>query len=254
MKQNSTTHFGFEQIATDEKQGRVRGVFESVATKYDIMNDVMSAGLHRLWKNHFVAQLPLYEGAHLLDLAGGTGDISFRYLKRAYAKGLNAKATITDINESMLAEGVKRSIDENIAHFGKVEWKTVNAEVIPFEDNRFDAVTIAFGIRNVTHIDQALSEIYRVLKPGAPFYCLEFSPINTPIMKQLYDAYSFNFIPKFGKLITGDEASYQYLVESIRQFPPADAFQAMISDAGFERASYEKLTQGVVCIHKGWKI
>ena len=254
LPMNSTTHFGFETVETQEKQTRVRGVFDSVASKYDVMNDVMSGGLHRLWKDHFVSQLPMREGMHLLDLAGGTGDISFRYLKRAHAAGVKLQATISDINASMLAEGQKRALDENISHYGKVDFQEINAEAIPFKDGSLDAVTIAFGIRNVTHIDKALGEVYRVLKPGSPFMCLEFSPIETPILKQLYDAYSFNLIPKFGQVITGDQDSYQYLVESIRQFPNADNFAQMIGDAGFSNVKFEKLTGGVVAIHKGWKI
>ncbi len=250
----STTHFGFTDVPTEEKQSRVRGVFDSVASNYDVMNDVMSGGLHRLWKNHFVSQLPLREGMHLLDLAGGTGDISFRYLTRAHEAGLRVKTTITDINPSMLGEGQKRALDENRHHLGEIDFKVVNAEEIPLEDNSVDAVTIAFGIRNVTHIDKALAEIYRVLKAGSPFMCLEFSPIETPILKQIYDAYSFNIIPKFGQMIAGDKDSYQYLVESIRKFPNAESFQTKIENANFSRCSFERLTGGVVAIHKGWKI
>ncbi len=249
-----TTHFGFEDVPVESKQTRVRGVFDSVASKYDVMNDVMSGGLHRLWKNHFVAQLPMRNGAHLLDLAGGTGDISFRYLQRAHKQGVKVKTTISDINAAMLAEGQKRALNQNMSHFGEIEWLEANAEKLPLPDNSVDAVTIAFGIRNVTHINTALKDIYRVLKVGSPFYCLEFSPINTPIVKEIYDAYSFNFIPKFGQAITGDKDSYQYLVESIRKFPTAENFQAMICEAGFERTAFEKLTGGVVAIHKGWKV
>ncbi len=252
--QKNTTHFGFEDVPIDEKQTRVRGVFDSVASKYDIMNDVMSGGLHRLWKNHFVSQLPLREGLHLLDLAGGTGDISFRYLERANKQNLKTHTTISDINAAMLAEGEKRALNLNMHRLGEIDFKEINAEEIPFKDNSLDAVTIAFGIRNVTHIDKALKEIYRVLKPGSPFFCLEFSPVETPVLKELYDAYSFNFIPQFGKMITGDRDSYQYLVESIRKFPTAEMFADKISDAGFSRTSFERMTGGVVAIHRGWKI
>lgn len=247
-----TTHFGFEQVELEQKQHRVRGVFDSVANKYDVMNDVMSGGLHRLWKNHFVSQLPLRDSVTLLDLAGGTGDISFRYLKRAEEADMNIKVIISDINPSMLAEGKKRALDENIP--GDIEWQEMNAENIPLGDNSVDVATIAFGIRNVTHIDKALAEVYRVLKVGSPFYCLEFSPVDTPIIKELYDAYSFNVIPRFGQMITGDRDSYQYLVESIRQFPSAKTFEQMFAKAGFERTGYEALTGGVVAIHRGWKI
>ena len=182
-----TTDFGYEEVPIEEKQGRVRGVFDSVASKYDMMNDVMSGGLHRLWKNHMVGLLPLRNNVHLLDLAGGTGDISFRYLKRAHQAGVKVKATITDINTSMLAEGQKRALNLNMSHYGEIEWREVNAEQIPFPDHSFDAVTIAFGIRNVTHIDKALAEIHRVLKPGGVFICLEFSPVETPVLKEIYE-------------------------------------------------------------------
>jgi len=249
-----TTHFGFEDVPIEQKQNRVRGVFDSVASQYDIMNDVMSGGLHRLWKNHFVSQLPMREGAHLLDLAGGTGDISFRYLKRAHENGMKVKATISDINGSMLAEGQKRALNQNMSSYGEIEWLQANAEKLPLPDNSVDAVTIAFGIRNVTHIDRALKEFYRVLKVGSPFYCLEFSPVNKPVLKEIYDAYSFNLIPQFGKMITGDKDSYQYLVESIRKFPTAENFEGMIGEAGFSRTGFDRLTAGVVAIHKGWKI
>jgi demethylmenaquinone methyltransferase/2-methoxy-6-polyprenyl-1,4-benzoquinol methylase len=252
--EKATASFGFTEVPIQEKQARVRGVFESVASNYDIMNDVMSGGLHRLWKSHFVAQLPVRDGATLLDLAGGTGDISFRYLTRAKEKDVNAKAIISDINAAMLAEGQKRALNENRHALGEIEFKEINAEAIPLPDHSIDAVTIAFGIRNVTHIDKALKEIYRVLKPGCPFYCLEFSPVETPVVRELYDAFSFHLIPKMGQLIANDRDSYQYLVESIRRFPTADDFAEMIESAGFERVSYEKLSAEIVAIHKGWKI
>lgn len=253
-KAEKTTHFGFKDVPLKEKQSRVRGVFDSVASKYDLMNDVMSGGMHRLWKNHLVRQLPLRDGMHLLDLAGGTGDISFRYLQRAHENRIKVKVTISDINAAMLAEGQKRALNQNMTHFGEIEWLEANAEKLPLPDNSVDAVTIAFGIRNVTHIDKALKEFYRVLKVGSPFYCLEFSPVNTPILKEIYDAYSFNLIPQFGQMITGDKDSYQYLVESIRKFPTAENFETIIAEAGFERTGFEKLTGGVVAIHRGWKI
>jgi len=256
IENQSTTHFGFSTVKEEEKQSMVRGVFDSVAEKYDIMNDVMSGGLHRIWKNDFIRELRPRAGMHLLDVAGGTGDISFRFLKAANKRTADgetpAKATICDINHNMLKAGKARALDQGI--FDPIDWVTGNAEMLPLPDNSVDAYTIAFGIRNVTHIDKALEEAYRVLKPGGRFMCLEFSKVDLPLLKQIYDVYSFKLIPHFGEMVTGDKESYQYLVESIRKFPTQEKFQSMIENAGFKKASYRNLSGGIVAIHSGWRI
>lgn len=241
------THFGFRTVEEDEKASLVRGVFDSVASRYDLMNDLMSGGLHRLWKNDMVGWLSPRAGMHILDVAGGTGDIAFRMLKRA-----NCHVTVCDINQHMLEEGRNRAIDRNILH--NIEWVCGNAEALPAQDNTYDAYTIAFGIRNVTHIDLALKEACRVLKHGGRFMCLEFSHLKTDWMQKCYDAYSFNAIPKIGQWVTGDGDPYQYLVESIRQFPKAQDFADMITAAGFGNVQWRSLTQGVVAIHSARKI
>lgn len=246
------TNFGFKEVQYEEKQKLVHDVFESVANKYDIMNDLMSFGLHRLWKKHMLSLINISEGSHLLDLAAGSGDISFAFLNKATKKNKDAKCTITDINEYMLDVAKDRIVDEGVK--GDINFKIVNAENIPFPDNNFDFCTIAFGIRNVTNIPKALKEIYRTLKPGGKFICLEFSHLDNKIMQKIYDEYSFRAIPKIGKMVTGDKDSYQYLVESIRKFPSAENFKSMLEEAGFTNASFEKLTHGVVAIHTGWKI
>lgn len=243
----NTTHFGFRTVAEDEKSTLVRGVFDSVASRYDIMNDLMSAGLHRIWKHDMVAWLAPRDGMQIIDMAGGTGDIAFRMLEKA-----KCHVTICDINRHMLEEGRNRAIDRNILE--RIEWVCVDAEKLPFEDNSYDAYTIAFGIRNVTHIDQALAEAYRVLKPGGRFMCLEFSHMANDWLQKCYDSYSFNVIPKIGQWVTGDAASYQYLVESIRQFPKQEAFSGMMKVAGFGNVQYRSLTGGVVAIHSGRKL
>lgn len=258
IKDNSqeTTHFGFKTVDKDSKQGLVRNVFDSVAQKYDIMNDVMSGGLHRLWKNDMIRVLRPTAGMKLLDVAGGTGDIAFRFLEAANRRqkdaGTPAEVTVCDINASMLEVGRDRAIDRGILHH--IEWVCGNAESLSFPDNSFDAYSIAFGIRNVTNIDKALAEAYRVLKPGGRFLCLEFSKLDMPLLSDLYDSYSFHILPRFGQMITGDRESYQYLVESIRQFPPQEAFKKLIEDAGFQRVTYRNMTGGVVALHSGWKI
>jgi demethylmenaquinone methyltransferase/2-methoxy-6-polyprenyl-1,4-benzoquinol methylase len=252
-KEEHTTHFGYKTVERNEKQKLVGDVFKSVASKYDIMNDVMSFGLHRIWKDIMVNNhIPLYKNAKILDLAGGTGDITFRMLKKADRAGYDVAITLSDINEAMLAEGKNRAFDKNLA--GRIETKIVNAEEIPFPDNSFDIVTIAFGIRNVTDIPKVLSEVHRVLKPGGKFICLEFSNVDSRTLGKIYDVYSFKFIPKFGKLVANDADSYEYLVESIRKFPDADTFRSMITEAGLKKADYTKLNFGVVAIHSGWKI
>jgi demethylmenaquinone methyltransferase/2-methoxy-6-polyprenyl-1,4-benzoquinol methylase len=244
---NTTTHFGFETIDSAAKQHRVRSVFDSVARKYDIMNDLMSAGLHRLWKDRMVATLRPPKNAVIVDLAGGTGDIAQR-IKATHQHDV----LVTDINHAMLHEGVKRSIDT--ARADRLRWACANAQTMPFAERTIDTLTMAFGLRNVTDIDAVLQEAMRVLKPGGQFVVLEFSPIEHGIKKRLYDAYSFNIIPRIGKIITGDKDAYQYLVESIRMFPNAETLEQRMKDAGFARTAFERLTGGVVAIHQGWKI
>ena len=244
---SNTTHFGFRTVAEDDKQTLVRGVFDSVASRYDIMNDFMSAGLHRAWKNDMVNWLAPRDGMTIIDMAGGTGDIAFRMLDKA-----QCHVTVCDINQHMLEEGRNRAIDRN--RLERIEWACVNAETLPFEDESFDAYTIAFGIRNVTHIDKALAEAHRVLKIGGRFMCLEFSHMANDWLQKAYDTYSFNVIPKIGQWVTGDASSYQYLVESIRQFPKQEAFADMIRTAGFGNVQYRNLTGGVVAIHSGRKL
>ncbi len=251
-----TTHFGFRTVEKDSKQGLVRNVFDSVAQKYDVMNDVMSAGLHRLWKNDMIRVLRPEPGMKLLDMAGGTGDIAFRFLDAANERKSKdadpAQVTVCDINASMLDVGRDRAIDRGILN--NIEWVCGNGECLSFPDNSFDAYTIAFGIRNVTNIDKALAEARRVLKPGGRFLCLEFSKVDLPIFDKIYDSYSFHLLPHIGEMITGDKESYQYLVESIRQFPSQDKFKAFIEEAGFGRVTYRNMSGGVVALHSGWNI
>lgn len=250
MTENSdqTTHFGFKTIPEAEKAGRVRGVFSSVATKYDIMNDVMSGGVHRVWKDAMMDWLSPRDGQRLLDVAGGTGDIAFRFLKRAPT----ASAVVLDLTEDMLIEGRNRADAEDRAH--QLDWMVGDAMALPFEANSFDVYTISFGIRNVTRINDALSEAYRVLRPGGRLMVLEFSQLPNPAMQWAYDRYSFNLIPKMGQVIAGDSESYQYLVESIRKFPNQERFATMIRDAGFSQVKYRNLTFGVAALHSGWKL
>ncbi len=243
-----TTHFGYREVAEDQKAGMVHGVFTNVASKYDVMNDVMSGGVHRIWKDAMMDWLAPQSGQRLLDVAGGTGDISFRFLKRAPL----ANAVVLDLTESMLVEGRKRAEADAMA--GHLNWVVGDAMALPFEDNSFDVYTISFGIRNVTRIGDALSEAYRVLRPGGRLMVLEFSQLPNAAMQKAYDLYSFNVIPRMGKLIANDRDSYQYLVESIRKFPNQDRFAAMISDAGFDQVKYRNLTMGVAALHSGWKI
>jgi len=241
------THFGFKSVNENEKASLVRGVFDSVASRYDVMNDLMSAGLHRMWKNELVAMLSPSAGQKILDVAGGTGDIAFRINEKA-----DCSVTICDINWQMLREGKNRATDRNLRE--GLAWVCGDAESLPIPDASQDAYTIAFGIRNVTHIDKAIAEAHRVLKSGGRFMCLEFSHLPITPLQKLYDAYSFAAIPLIGKMVTGDADSYQYLVESIRKFPKQDDFATMIRAAGFEDVTYRNLSQGVVAIHSGWKI
>lgn len=243
-----TTHFGFQTVAEEDKAGKVHGVFTNVASKYDVMNDVMSVGIHRVWKDAMMDWLAPRDGQRLLDVAGGTGDVSFRFLKRAPG----ARATVLDMTESMLIEGQKRAEAESMAE--KLDWIVGDAMALPFEDNVFDVYTISFGIRNVTRIPDALSEAYRVLKPGGRLMVLEFSQLPNDGLQKLYDLYSFNVIPKMGKLIANDADSYQYLVESIRKFPDQELFASMIREAGFDMVKYRNLSMGIAALHSGWKI
>ena len=248
----ATASFGYRDVPEGERQGLVNQVFAAVADRYDLMNDLMSGGLHRLWKRDFISWLNPPRGDRpfkLLDVAGGTGDIALRY---AAATGPNATAVICDISPGMLAVGQRRVNEAGLSD--RIQCIEGNAEALPFAGASFDAYTIAFGIRNVTHIDKALSEAYRVLKPGGRFLCLEFSEVQVPILDRLYDFHSFEVIPRLGQLATGDREAYQYLVESIRKFPKQDVFADMIKQAGFARVSYRNLTGGIAAMHSGWRI
>lgn len=250
MKTNNEENwFGFRRAAgAAEKTQLVKGVFESVAGSYDIMNDIMSLGLHRLWKRAFVRAVAPQDGEMILDVAGGTGDIAF-LLHRAAPK---AHITVCDINPEMLRVGQARAIDKGMMDVFK--WVEGNAEALPFNDRQFDALTIAFGLRNVARIDDALADFARVLKPGARFFCLEFAPVEAPVLKELYDAYSFKVLPLMGQLVANDRASYQYLAESIRQFPAPAALAKRIAAAGFAAVSHRPLAGGIVNIHSGIRI
>ena len=243
-----STHFGFREVPEDQKAGLVHGVFSRVASKYDVMNDLMSGGVHRLWKDAMMDWLAPRPGQRLLDVAGGTGDVAFRFLRRAPG----ATAVVCDMTEGMLAEGRKRA--ETQAMEGRIDWVAGDAMALPFPDASFDTVTISFGIRNVTRPEAALAEFHRVLKRGGRLMVLEFSRIPNDALQWAYDRYSFNVIPVMGQVVTGDRDSYQYLVESIRRFPDQDSFAAMIRAAGFGNVAFRNLTMGVACLHSGWKL
>ena len=236
--------FGEELVTPEEKTRRVGAVFSSVASRYDLMNDLMSGGMHRLWKDRFVTRVKPRAGEEILDMAGGTGDVAFRMARKG------ARVTVSDINADMLEAGKKRAQAREL----DLKWQVENAEALTFADNSFDAYTIVFGIRNVTDIPAALTEAHRVLKRGGRFFCMEFSSSDWPGFSQLYDRWADNVIPKLGKAFADDEASYKYLVESIRRFPRPEAFRRMVSDAGFVRAGAEPMLGGLVTIHSGWKI
>lgn len=242
---NDTVSFGYEDVSPQEKTARVGAVFSNVAAKYDIMNDAMSGGMHRLWKDKFVRRVKPQPGEAILDMAGGTGDIAFRM------EDHGAAVTVSDINQDMLDVGIERAMKRGI---DTLVWSRQNAEGLTFEDRIFDAYTIAFGIRNVTHIDKALAEAHRVLKFGGRFYCLEFSTMTWPGMKEAYDFYSHKLVPQIGKAIAHDEDSYRYLIESIRKFPDMPTFEGMIRKAGFANTRVEPILGGLVAIHSGWKI
>ena len=248
----STTDFGFRRVKTDDKQGLVREVFDSVADQYDLMNDLMSGGLHRVWKSRMIDALYLRPNSamRLIDVAGGTGDIAFRAGERAARINSQLSAQVIDANTQMVRVGRDRAARAKHC----VDFLTGTAEALPLADNVADVVSIAFGIRNVTHRDKALAEMHRVLKPGGRFVCLEFSHMPSRTLQAAYDAYSFNVIPPLGQMVTGDKDSYQYLVESIRRFPAATAFAGDIRAAGFQRVRHEMLSGGVAALHMGWKL
>ncbi len=242
------THFGFKTVQKTDKEKLVAGVFHSVADKYDLMNDLMSAGIHRLWKRFTLELSGVRKGHSVLDIAGGTGDLAAKFSKLV---GVDGRVVLADINESMLKVGRDKLTDSGIIN--NVEYAQANAEALPFPDNTFDCITIAFGLRNVTNKDKALRSMLRVLKPGGRLLVLEFSKPNNEILNKAYDVYSFKLLPRIGKLITGDEDSYRYLAESIRKHPNQDTLKEMMIDAGFSRCEYHNMTGGIVAVHKGIK-
>jgi demethylmenaquinone methyltransferase/2-methoxy-6-polyprenyl-1,4-benzoquinol methylase len=248
------THFGFKQVDEKQKSSLVGEVFSSVASKYDIMNDFMSGGMHRLWKNKMVQELNFISGQSYktIDVAGGTGDIALRILKNSRQKNAKISIEIADINEQMLGVGKQRAIDQNL--FDDLNFNCCDGENLPYQDNHFDYYTIAFGIRNFTNIQAGLNEAFRILKNGGKFVCLEFSQVNNFPLAKLYDLYSFKIIPKIGGLVTNDKASYQYLVESIRKFPNQENFKKMIEKSGFKNVAYQSLNFGIVAIHIATKL
>jgi demethylmenaquinone methyltransferase/2-methoxy-6-polyprenyl-1,4-benzoquinol methylase len=251
-----TASFGFREVPEGDKEGLVGQVFSSVAARYDLMNDLMSAGVHRIWKDAMVEWLNPQPGWAVLDVAGGTGDIALRIVEMARARknaksGAEAQVTVCDINAEMLGEGRRRAQEKGET---AITWVNGNAESLPFPDSSFDAYTIAFGIRNVTHIDKALAQARRILKPGGRFLCLEFSKVEVPGLDTLYDAYSFKLLPKIGGLVARDEESYRYLAESIRRFPPQAKFARMIADAGLERVNVRNLSGGIAAMHSAWRL
>ena len=249
MAEEKTTHFGFENVATNEKAGRVRQVFDSVANKYDLMNDLMSCGVHRLWKRRAIELSGVRKGQRVLDLAAGTGDLSARF---SGLVGSNGLVVFSDINAAMLNRGRDRMANEG--HVGNVKYVQADAQYLPFPDDHFDCVTIGFGLRNVTHKQLALNAICRVLRPGGRLLVLEFSKPTSKPLEKLYDLYSFSLLPKIGRWVTQDEASYRYLAESIRMHPDQDTLKGMLEHAGFERCDYYNLSGGIVAIHRGYKL
>jgi demethylmenaquinone methyltransferase/2-methoxy-6-polyprenyl-1,4-benzoquinol methylase len=249
MTDKETTHFGYRQVPVDEKAARVRAVFDSVASRYDIMNDLMSLGIHRLWKRHAIALAGVRRGQRVLDLASGTGDLAARF---SGIVGPTGQVVMSDINEAMLTRGRERLTDQG--HIGNLRYALANAERLPFASEHFDCVTIGFGLRNVTRKEWAIAEMFRVLRPGGRALILEFSHPTSPAFSRLYDLYSFNVLPTLGRLVTNDAESYRYLAESIRMHPDQETLRAMMEQAGFERCGYFNLTGGVVAIHRGYKL
>jgi demethylmenaquinone methyltransferase/2-methoxy-6-polyprenyl-1,4-benzoquinol methylase len=254
-----STDFGFRTVPVDEKKTLVRGVFDSVARRYDLMNDLMSGGVHRLWKAALLDWLNPRPGQHLLDVAGGTGDIAFRFLDRTRPRHVlpddtppAARVTVCDINENMVSVGRDRAIDRGL--LGGVDWVCGDAEALPLQSASVDYYTIAFGLRNVTHIDRALAEAHRVLRPGGRFLCLEFSKVATRVLARPYDLYSFEVLPRLGRWVAGDEEAYRYLAESIRRFPPQEELVGMLNAAGFGQVKYRNLTGGIAALHSGWRL
>jgi demethylmenaquinone methyltransferase/2-methoxy-6-polyprenyl-1,4-benzoquinol methylase len=252
----STTHFGYQMVPAAEKGARVRGVFESVASRYDLMNDLMSAGVHRLWKAAMIDWLHPRPGQRLADVAGGTGDIAFRVIERV-GVARAGPIVVCDLTPDMIAQGRDRAIDRGLLP-GQVpagpHWVCADAESLPLPDRSMDAVTIAFGLRNVTRIERALSEARRVLKPGGRFLCLEFSRVAVPALAQIYDRYSFTVLPALGQMVTGDRDAYVYLAESIRRFPAQDALAGLMTAAGLEQVRYRNLSGGIAALHSGWRL
>jgi demethylmenaquinone methyltransferase/2-methoxy-6-polyprenyl-1,4-benzoquinol methylase len=247
-KPENTTHFGYQRVSEDEKVHKVADVFHSVANKYDLMNDIMSLGVHRLWKQYAIRLSGVKPGQRVLDIAGGTGDLAAKFSKMVGDKG---EVILADINASMLQVGRSRLLDRGIA--GNVKFVQANAECLPFPDNYFNVISIAFGLRNVTHIDRALKSMYRTLKPGGQLLVLEFSKAVAPGLSPIYDAYSFTILPLMGKLVANDAKSYQYLAESIRMHPDQQTLKGMMEEAGFDRCEYHNLTGGIVALHRGYK-
>jgi demethylmenaquinone methyltransferase/2-methoxy-6-polyprenyl-1,4-benzoquinol methylase len=253
MTHDDTTHFGFRTVPTAEKAGLVRGVFDAVAPRYDLMNDLMSAGVHRLWKRALIARLSPRPGEALLDVAGGTGDIALRIVEAVGTDAARAHpVTVCDINAEMLRVGRDRALDRGLVD--ELRWSCGNAEALPFPDMAFDAYTIAFGLRNVTDTAKALREARRVLRPGGRFLCLEFSHVAVPAVEKLYDAYSFNMLPWLGRMVAGNPDAYRYLAESIRRFPDQKNLVALMNVAGFAQVSFRNLSGGIAAIHAGWRI
>ncbi len=248
MTNQDTTHFGFKQVDTEEKVKLVRGVFDSVAAQYDVMNDLMSFGIHRIWKRIAIQLANVRRGDKVLDLAGGTGDLTIQFEKRV---GKTGEVVLADINSEMLRTGRDRLINKGLV--GNIRYAQVNAECLPFEDNTFDCVSIAFGLRNVTDKESALRSILRVLKPGGRLIILEFSHPTDKLTEKVYDFYSFNLLPKIGGIVAKDEESYRYLAESIRMHPKQDELKTMMETAGFDRCEYFNMTQGIVAVHRGYK-
>lgn len=246
---DKTTHFGYEDVSWDEKQGKVAGVFHSVAQKYDIMNDLMSMGVHRLWKRLTIELSGVRKGQRVLDIAGGTGDLAAKFSRLVGPEG---EVILADINDSMLKVGRDRLADKGIA--GNIQFVQANAQCLPFADDHFDCITIAFGLRNVTDKDEALRSMYRVLKPGGQLMVLEFSKPTVKALNPIYDTYSFKILPFIGKLVTNDAESYQYLAESIRMHPDQETLKEMMEKAGFSQCQYHNLTAGIVALHRGFKI